>query len=119
MWWGQGRALADERRLAYGVIQDRLPLFLDFVVMWFADYARGLFLESWNRWASTWRGADRAVPYQKVGNPPVPKTKSYIWILPVALALEGPARRSPNGNAAFNYKWLLRTMGSLYDRRGK
>ena len=41
MWWGQGRALADERRLAYGVIQDRLPLFLDFVVMWLADYARG------------------------------------------------------------------------------
>ena len=65
-----------------------LPRFCRYVV--FGLCQGSSFLESWNRWASTLRGADWAAPYQAVGNPPVPKTKSYIWTLPVALALEGP-----------------------------
>ena len=39
--WGQERGLADESHLAFGVTQGHFPLFLDFVVTWVADYARG------------------------------------------------------------------------------
>ena len=39
--WGKERALTDERHLACGVSQWRLALFLDFIAMWVAGYARG------------------------------------------------------------------------------
>ena len=114
--WGKVRALASERIIAYGLSHGRFPLFLDFGVMWLAGYFRGLFLERWGRWDLSWRGADRPDPYQTVRNPPVPKTnKSDIWAQPVALALEVPARLSPNGMAVFIYKWRFRTVRSLYD----
>ena len=42
---GKERGLADESRLAYGVNQCHFPLFIDFVVTWVADYARGTVLD--------------------------------------------------------------------------
>ena len=39
--WDRERGLAEENHLAYGVSQSHFPLFIDFVVMWLAEYSRG------------------------------------------------------------------------------